>query len=61
MLQQVVNYAKQQKLDAEPGFAPKTARWALLCSSRGEYLGLVELGDISLQKNPGRSFPKLLI
>jgi hypothetical protein len=28
------------------------------CSTRGDYLGLVELGDTSLKKNPGRPFRK---
>lgn len=58
MLHQVVEYARRQELAAEPGFAPKDARWAILCTASGEYLGLVELGDASLKRNPGRSFPK---
>lgn len=58
MLHQVVEYARRQELAAEPGFAPKAARWAILCSARGDYLGLVELGDASLRKNPGRHFLK---
>jgi CRISPR-associated protein Csd1 len=58
MLHQVVEYARKRELAAEPGFAPKDARWAILCTRRGEYLGLVELGDASLKKNPGRHFLK---
>jgi CRISPR-associated protein Csd1 len=58
MLSHVVEYAQKQKLAAEPGFAPKPARWAILCTARGGYLGLVELGDTSLKKNPGRHFLK---
>ncbi len=58
MLHQVAEYARQQGLDAEPGFAPKAARWAIVYSARGDYLGLVELGDTSLKKNPGRQFQK---
>jgi CRISPR-associated protein Csd1 len=58
MLHEVVEYARRQELAAEPGFAPKAARWAILCGARGEYLGLVELGDTSLKKNPGRHFLK---
>jgi CRISPR-associated protein Csd1 len=58
MLQAVVEYAQKQELAAEPGFAPKAARWAILCGGLGEYLGLVELGDTSLKKNPGRHFLK---
>jgi CRISPR-associated protein Csd1 len=58
MLQAVVEYARKQELAAEPGFAPKAARWAILCSGLGEYLGVVELGDASLKKNPGKHFLK---
>jgi CRISPR-associated protein Csd1 len=58
MLHQVVEYARTRELAAEPGFAPKAARWAIVCSARGEYLGLVELGDTSLRSNPGVHFLK---
>jgi CRISPR-associated protein Csd1 len=58
MLHHVAEYAQRQALAAEPGFAPKAARWGSLCNARGDYLGLVELGDASLKKNPGRHFLK---
>jgi CRISPR-associated protein Csd1 len=58
MLDQVVNYARQHGIDAEPGFSPKATRWAVICTARGEYLGLVELGDGSRKRNPGRLFSK---
>jgi CRISPR-associated protein Csd1 len=58
MLHQVVEYARRQDLAAEPGFAPKDARWAVLCTRQGAYLGLVELGDTSLKKNSGHHFLK---
>ena len=58
MLHHVVEYARGQALAAEPGFAPKAARWAILCGARGDYLGLVELGDTNLRNNPGRHFLK---
>jgi CRISPR-associated protein Csd1 len=58
MLHQIVEYARAHELAAEPGFAPKSARWAILCSARGDYQGLVELGDTRLKKNPGRHFLK---
>lgn len=61
MLHQVVEYARRQELAAEPGFAPKDARWAMLCTASGEYLGIVELGDTSLKRNPGRSSRRLPI
>lgn len=56
MLQHVVEYAQRQELAAEPGFAPKSARWAILCTAGGNYQGLVEIGDTSLKRNPGRHF-----
>jgi CRISPR-associated protein Csd1 len=58
MLHQVMEYARKQGLAAEPGFVPKAARWAAICSARGDYLGLVELGDASSKRNPGRQFLK---
>lgn len=58
MLHAVVEYARRQDLAAEPGFSPKAARWAILCSAPGEYLNVVELGDPSLKKNPGKHFLK---
>jgi CRISPR-associated protein Csd1 len=58
MLHQVVEYARSRELAAEPGFAPKDVRWAILCGRDGRYLGIVELGDPSLKRNPGRHFLK---
>jgi len=58
MLHQIEEYAHKNELAAEPGFSPKHARWAILCTARGDYLGLVELGDTSLKRNPGRHFAK---
>ncbi len=58
MLHQVVEYARKRELAAEPGFAPKEARWAILCSREGTYLGLVELGDPGSKRNPGSHFLK---
>lgn len=58
MLHQVAAYAQRRELAAEPGFAPKAARWAILCSADGKYQGLVEIGDATLKKNPGKHFLK---
>jgi CRISPR-associated protein Csd1 len=55
MLEQLVQYAQKYHL-AGPGFAPKEVRWAIQCDPSGRYLGVVELGDTSLKKNPGRQF-----
>ncbi len=56
MLHQIVEYAERQGLAAEPGFAPKRARWAILCTASGKYQGVVEIGDTTLKRNPGRHF-----
>lgn len=58
MLHHLVDYARTHNLDPEPGFAPKTARWAIRFSSSGEFTGIVELGDASQKNNKGREFPK---
>lgn len=54
----LLEYAEKHQLEAEPGFKVKQARWALQFSGNGEYLGVVELGDTGLSRNPGRSFAK---
>ncbi|MGQ9635880.1 MAG: type I-C CRISPR-associated protein Cas8c/Csd1 [Bryobacteraceae bacterium] len=56
MLERLVQYAQQHGLPG-PGFAPKQVRWAIQCNQRGQYLGVVELGDPSSRKTPGREFP----
>ncbi len=58
MLNQLANYAREQKLDTEPGFAPRDARWAAICSSSGDYLGLIELGHAGSKNNKGKNFAK---
>jgi CRISPR-associated protein Csd1 len=58
MLHEVVKYARRECPEAEPGFAPKDVRWAISLSSSGKYLGLLELGDTTLRRNPGRRFGK---
>ena len=57
MLHHVVEYARREKLAAEPGFAPKDARWAIVCEGE-DYLGVVEVGDPDSKRNPGRHFLK---
>ncbi|TKJ40969.1 type I-C CRISPR-associated protein Cas8c/Csd1 [candidate division TA06 bacterium B3_TA06] len=52
MLEQLVKYAGPTK----PGFAPKDVRWAIVCDKQSKFLGVLELGDASLKKNPGRTF-----
>ncbi|HAH85911.1 MAG TPA: hypothetical protein DCL60_00900, partial [Armatimonadetes bacterium] len=57
MLDLLVKYAHDHKLVAEPGFAPKTVRWCLSFDSNANFLGVIELGDISSKRNPGQTFP----
>lgn len=56
MLGQLVAYARRQGLVAEPGFAPKTIRWAIVCGPEGKLLEVLDLADGP--KSPGRTFPK---
>lgn len=56
MLGQLARYARDHGLVAEPGFAPKTIRWALLCSPEGAFSEILDLADGP--KSPGRTFAK---
>lgn len=56
MLGQLVRYARGHNLVAEPGFAPKTIRWALVCDREGKFLEVLDLADGP--KSPGRTFAK---
>jgi len=58
MLHFLSEYARKHELDAEPGFEPKTVKWALLFDASGRYLNAVELGDAGDRRNRGRVFPK---
>lgn len=58
MLNHLVAYAREHLPDAEPGFKPKTARWAAVYSKGGRFLQIVELGDVGQKKNPGRTFAR---
>lgn len=56
MLAQLVEYARRQGLVTEPGFAPKTVKWAIHLSESGEFLNVLELHDSADGKDPGRVF-----
>ncbi len=58
MLRLLAEYAHKHELVTEPGFAPKSARWAIVCAADGHFLELVEIGDVEAKKNPGREFAK---
>lgn len=55
MLNELVEYSKHQGL-AGPGFAPKTVKWAIQATAQGQLMGVIELGDTSAKRNPGREF-----
>jgi CRISPR-associated protein Csd1 len=57
MIELLVNYARDNELVAEPGFAPKTIKWALEIRG-GKYLGVQQLGDTGQKNNPGRQFAR---
>jgi len=57
MLNRLVEYAQTSGLAAEPGFARKDIRWALVFSEDGRrFLNVIELGDTGEKKNKGRVF-----
>lgn len=58
MIHQIMDYGKKYVPSAEPGFKSKDIKWAIRFSERGEYQGIVELGDAGLKKNPGKTFDK---
>lgn len=55
MLSQLVHYARSHGLVAEPGFAPKTARWALVLEPQS---GTAEILDLAVDGDRGRTFAK---
>lgn len=56
MLHALLDYARVERLTAEPGLKPKTVRWLLLFSPDGAFLGVQDLaGDGPRTK--GREFP----
>ena len=58
MLHLLVQYARDHDLAVEPGFNSKQVRWAIACNTRGQYLHVMELGDVDKRRNPGRTFPR---
>jgi CRISPR-associated protein Csd1 len=58
MLARLVDYARRRELTAEPGFAPKTVRWAISLAPDGRLLGVDELGAAGEKGNRGRRFSR---
>ncbi|HZF08498.1 MAG TPA: type I-C CRISPR-associated protein Cas8c/Csd1 [Thermoanaerobaculia bacterium] len=53
MLSALLEYSRRHELVAEPGFAPKLVRWALVCDADGRFL---EALDLSGEGSRGRTF-----
>jgi CRISPR-associated protein Csd1 len=56
MLNLLIDYAKTHGLTIEPGFKPKTVRWAIVCDKAGRFLNVQELGNSDDKKNRGQIF-----
>lgn len=56
MLELLINYARTHGLTIEPGFKPKTVRWAIVCDKDGHFSNVQELGKTDEKYNPGRLF-----
>jgi len=57
MLHLLREYTLKNTLEPESGFKPKDVRWAIVFGAQGRFLEVIELGDTSLKRNPGRTFP----
>ncbi len=58
MLHLLKEYAVKQSIVTPPGFKSKDVRWAIVFSDKGKFLEVIELGNTSLKRNPGQTFPK---
>lgn len=58
MLELLTRYARDHALVAEPGFAPKAVRWAIVCNPQGRYLGLSPLGNRAVKGDRGQIFAR---
>jgi CRISPR-associated protein Csd1 len=58
MLELLVRYAGEHGLTTEPGFAPKTVRWAIICDGTGAFLEILDLADSGDEGSQGRPFPR---
>lgn len=57
MLHQLISHAEKMGLVSKPGFISKDVQWCIDCDASGALLGIVEIGDLTARKNPGKSFP----
>lgn len=56
MLDRLVHYARRHGLTTEPGFIPKTVRWAIVCDRTGRFLEITDLAEEG--EKAGRTFPQ---
>lgn len=56
MLNLLIDYAKTHGLTIDPGFKPKTIRWAIVCDEAGRFLNVQELGNFDVKNNRGQAF-----
>ena len=45
MLDKVLDFARDSGITSEPGFAAKSARWAITCNRDGKYTGVLPLAE----------------
>ena len=57
MLNLLIEYAQTHGMTIEPGFKPKTVRWAIVCNADGQFLNIQELGNPDDRSNRGRGIP----
>jgi len=58
MLTELVSYARKHGLITEPGFAPKTVRWAIAVPQAGGFPQVIELGRPGEKRNRGQEFAR---
>ena len=58
MLELLIQYADKYGISSEPGFKTKDIKWLLVFDSFGNYIDLVEIGDVQAKNNKGREFQK---
>ncbi|MDO8723250.1 MAG: type I-C CRISPR-associated protein Cas8c/Csd1, partial [Syntrophales bacterium] len=57
MLEALINYNDTGEA-VESGYKPKDVRWAICCNEKGDFLEVIELGDVSQRNNRGQEFLK---
>ena len=57
MLEALIKY-NDTGVPPESGYKPKDVRWAICCDEKGDFLDVIELGDVSLRNNRGQEFLK---